>query len=485
MPLANCPSCATALRVPEGSVAAVRCPKCQTVFSPAGGNSPPPPTAPRPAASRPAFGSGGRPSPPLPPPAPLPGRPAGSGVRPALPPPSNPGPNPPPPKRPPVLLPPRSTVRPTPLPPPEPEFEVVDAVPAPEPEVAFSFDAPAGGRPRKARLLDDPADDDRPRRAKLADDENDDRSRGRRKGDRDDGRPRGRRRGRYEDDYDDEDDWYDEPGRRNPYRPAAIGSLLVAISLWVYLGVFGTMALVAILGWTGGNTPNVLFVLAGAAGLGNWVTAGVGLGFLLAGPEKARGVTIAATVLAGVQLVIMAVIAVEITDGVRALAVLGVGGNDGLVLLPFITLIPAVDAFLPALYYSNKAGAAGDVPWQALFAVLGGGCEIARLILVTLALGAHGRAARDYTADERARAGVMGVSWICGAAAVLTLVVVLMIVEGKMAKSARHLAGASGLLIFVGYALMVLFPALAAHAARAGLLRKARKTDKAARDRDW
>ncbi|MBX9583008.1 MAG: zinc-ribbon domain-containing protein, partial [Gemmataceae bacterium] len=53
MPLATCPTCATALRVPDGSAAAVRCPKCKTVFPPA----PDPASPPAPPPSRPAFGS--------------------------------------------------------------------------------------------------------------------------------------------------------------------------------------------------------------------------------------------------------------------------------------------------------------------------------------------------------------------------------------------------------------------------------------------
>lgn len=346
---------------------------------------------------------------------------------------------------------------------------MVDA-PGPEPEDALSLDEDAE-RPRKAALLDD----DRPRRAVLDDDDDDDRRRPRRRDDR----PRGRGRGR--DDFDDDYDDYDY-GPRNPYRPAAVGALLVAISLWIYLGVFGTLALVALIGWVSTDLPEPLLALAGVAGLGNWVTALVGLGFLVAGPKKARGVTVAALVLAGVQFVAMTAIAVEVADGVRALAAFGVGGKEWAAFLPFMTLLPVVDAVLPALFYSKKAGL-GDVPWEALVAVLGGGCEIARLILVTLAVGAHGRAAKDHRAADYARVGVTAVAWVCGAAVVLTLVVVLMVVEGQMVKSARHLLGATGLLVFVGYSLMLIFPALAAHAARAGLGRKARQVAKADRGR--
>ena len=64
MPVVACPKCATNLRTPDVSAAAVRCPKCKTVFTPVAppafevvDASPPPPPkpAPKPAAPEPEF----------------------------------------------------------------------------------------------------------------------------------------------------------------------------------------------------------------------------------------------------------------------------------------------------------------------------------------------------------------------------------------------------------------------------------------------
>src|SRR6185312_9598730 len=49
--ISACPSCGTNLKVPDGTVATVRCPKCQTVFQSKPGAAPPPmrPVPPKPA----------------------------------------------------------------------------------------------------------------------------------------------------------------------------------------------------------------------------------------------------------------------------------------------------------------------------------------------------------------------------------------------------------------------------------------------------
>ena len=64
MAIASCPKCAASLKVPDGTSAAVRCPKCKTVFKP---NAP----------AQPAFEVVDEPTPPKPSPRPAaPAKPA-------------------------------------------------------------------------------------------------------------------------------------------------------------------------------------------------------------------------------------------------------------------------------------------------------------------------------------------------------------------------------------------------------------------------
>jgi LSD1 subclass zinc finger protein len=420
VPLVACPKCSTNLRVPDGSTAAVRCPKCQTIFQP-------------PKASKPAFEVVDE-SAPAPKPAP----------------------------------------RPAPKPAPRAdEFEVVDATPTKSKQKALSLDDEEDGRRRRD---EDEDDDDRPRRRRRDDDydDEDDRPRGRRRSrdddDDDEEDDRRRRRRRPRDDYD--DDYDDRPSRRKAgFGPAKVGALLLSISLWMYLGVFGILALFVLVAWADGDLPEALATITGLIGLGNWIVGAVGIGFCLAGPKRARGVTIAAAVLAGVQLLLMIVCYTKASDGFGRR---GFGLSSGSMLL-FTSLIPILDLMLPAMIYESKIfGPGSKLTGELVIPALAGGCEIARLVLVLLSLKAMAQAAGNHAAAEKAQFGVLIAAVVCGVAAVLALLVIVIGVEAKMGRGGKHLLLGTAFLIFLGYTLMLLPGALAALQTRDALARRAR-----------
>jgi hypothetical protein len=365
--------------------------------------------------------------------------------------------------------------KPAPQPLPVDEVEIVEEV---VDEVEVLDDAPP---PRPAKVVPKPAgevldldDDRRPaRRRRDKADDADDRSRSRRR-DRDDDYEdddRGRRKRRRDDD--DYDDGYDDyPDRRSdkgaPYRRGAVGVLLIAISFWIYLGVFGFLTLTGLVLWTSDKLSEGLLVVSGILGIGNWVVAAVGVGFLIAGPAKARGLAIAAAILCLVHLIFLIVCFVKVKDATGGL---GLFGSSGLEWFVMASDLLAVDLTLPVLFYWSK------IFGEAIFFVLAGGFEVARLILLVLAV----RAAADVTkgGGEAAGKGLLGVL-IAGitiaASAVAWLLAIIIIEEGKLSASSRKsIMGVTFLLTYLAYTLMLIVPALAAHQTRAALARRGRR----------
>lgn len=415
------------MKVPDGTTAAVRCPKCKTVFKP---NAP----------AQPAFEVVDEPTPPKP--SPRPAAPAKPAPKPA-----------------------RSD---------DEDFEEVDDdVPVKKKVVAKLELDDEDDRPRKKkRRDDDDEDDDRPRKKKRRDDDDDD-----------DDRPRSKKRSRVDDD-DEEDrprkkkrgrDDDDDRGRGNSFKPAKIGALLLSISFWMYLGTYGILALFILLFWADTVVPEALATITGLIGFGNWIVAGVGIGFCLAGPKKARGVTIAAAIVAGIHLILMFVVFANASDGGGRRTGGGAGSGLGLYqgsMLLFTLMIPALDLMLPALVYDSKLGF--KISGELVIPALAGACEIARLILLLVSLKAQAAAAGDKDVGVKTKLGVIGVASICGGAAVIFLLVVVLVIEGKMMKSSKSLLCGTTLLMFIGYALMLVMPALAANETKNALARRAR-----------
>jgi hypothetical protein len=461
--LVNCPKCSAALKIADGSTAAIRCPKCKNVF--------------RPPASQPAFEV------------------------------VNEEPAPPPPKAPPRAVP-KPIAKPVAR--PASEFEVVDE-PAP---------------PKKKRVVVDLDDeDDRPRKRRRVEEE-----------DEEDNRPRGRRRDDDEDEEDEEDDrprkkkkrrrdYDDDDDRRRSVGPAKTGLLLLSISLWIYGGAVALVAFFMLLGWLGLGLGYFMFVIAGIAGLANWIVAIVGISFCIANP-RVRGLAIATMCVAAAHLGLTFYDATdksttktsetirigngtqttertERTGGrlhflMQGVALSGYSSrlqsigerlqknprdeaaskdaqevvkdlqeagksweNPGLYWVDFVTMLPLFDGILDELVYDSKHLSGRVV------SLLAGACELARLILIVLLVGAVARAGRAGAAAGKSQAALVGVCVAAGACVIVSFVMSLIVHEGKPSLSTlRHLLMVVLILLYLAHAAMALVSALVAQVAK-------------------
>ena len=211
-----------------------------------------------------------------------------------------------------------------------------------------------------------------------------------------------------------------------------------------------------LIGWAGANLSPNLMVLPGIAGMANWIVALVGLGFAIAGPARAKGMAIAATSVAGVHLVLLIVCFTNLQGGFGGMGGFGFG-LGGLEWIAMVSAIPATDLLLPGLIYGSKA-----VGSEFIFAVLTGGTEIARLILVLLMIQAMARAGRDNYAAEKCTTGITIASIVCGAVALVTVLITVIVIEGKLVGSATTLAGLTLVGGYTAYTLMLIVPGMAA-----------------------
>ena len=241
VPVVTCPNCPTKLKVPDGAKGNVKCPKCGTAF-PAGG------------APKPAAASG---------------------------------------------------------------FEVVDEAPPPKPAAGSKAAAPlpkAGTKPAKAvaaEAADDfeVIDEEKPKKkpvaavAAEADDDDDEPEKKKKKDDEDDeddAKAKKKKKKREE---------YDSPeevptGDKGGFGFAETGAMLIVLSLWLYVGTFVYLALMLALAWAGVGIPNIMMVVAGFLGLGNWTLGLIGCAYCLVGPSRARGRAAAAFAVAMLHLVL-------------------------------------------------------------------------------------------------------------------------------------------------------------------------------------
>jgi LSD1 subclass zinc finger protein len=446
MPVVTCTKCPTQLRVPEGATGNVKCPKCQNIF----------PVNPKPSAAFEVVDEA--PAKPTTAAKPAAARPAAAAAAPVA--------------------------RPAP-PPPAPAKKS-------EPEEDFNFDDDA---PKKKRRSDDDDDDGRDRKKRRRDDDGDedDRSRSKRRRDDDDedDRPRRKKKSRRDyDDDDDEDDYRRPAGKGNGFGNAKTGVLLVNISLWLYFSVLAVISFCLFLAWVGafdgssssrgprggydddfggGGGGETLVKLVGITGMANWVVGLVGLGFCIAGPARARGMAITATALAGAHLLFTGLTVNSLGGGLIGRFSGGLGGGTWIC---WTSMLPFIDALLPAIIYSR-----GGFPSELLIAFLAGACELARLIFIMLMVKQLSVAAKDYDSAEKSQIGVLAATIIAGVSAALVLVVVVLLDAG-ITKSFTALANimmVTLLLVYMGFTFMTLLPALSSGGARASLARRARR----------
>jgi hypothetical protein len=450
--IATCPKCATKLKVPDGTTASVRCPKCQTVFK----TSTPPAAAPAQ-----QFEVVDEPAPP-----------------------AKTAPKPPP----------KAAAAPTSAPASKEESPFTNLDDDRPRKKKSRDDDDDDDRPRKKRSRDDDEDDNRPRSKKRSrddDNEEDDRPRKKRSrdDDEDDDRPRSKKRSR--DDDDDEDD--DRPRKKSrddddeDDRPrkiagsklgiARIGMLLILISLGLFAATLGLQSLFILVALIGGVIPGGMSIITGLMGLVNWIVGLVGLGMCIAGPSRARGLAIAAVSVAGVHLILAFITAndtksaafspdsvPELSMQNRQATIRELGKEyqkevqknpnspaakslreelesytkdidrkgssrekDSMRWADFRTFLPQLDEFILLLSYASKA--AFEYGWY-LLGFFTGALELARFILIALLLKSLASVAKVYSAESKAQLG-----WIIGASAVgagmLILIVIGAIIDSK------------------------------------------------------
>ena len=437
MPVVTCPQCPTRLKIPDGVSGNTKCPKCGTIFpvvaTPEAGT-----------AARPAFGSGAAPAfggaaPPA-------QKPAPPAPQPAPPPAPKPPPAPPPAAKPPVD---------------EPDFEIIEG--KPKKRVTEADDEDEDDRPRKKKRYDDDDDDydDEPRARKKRFD-----------------KPKKKKKDRYDDD--DDEYWQPKTGARAAYAKGKTGALLISISFWLNLATYGMLSLYMLLVWLvviaatssspssrggmrgggggGESLGEVLVVLPGLLGLGAWIVGVVGCSFSIAGPAKARGMAITATVLSGVHLVLMGVTFSNLygggSGGLGPARGMGVGIGSG-AWIALSSALPVLDSFLPMLFYQS-----GAISGDYILALLAAVCEVARLFFMMYTLKAMAVAARDYEATEKAQLGIMIVAFVIGSVVVALLVLFILLYEGGVGlKTGLHLGIVAILVTLLAYTLMMLGPA--------------------------
>jgi hypothetical protein len=413
VPVVSCPKCPTKLKIPDGVSGNTKCPKCGAVF---------------PVQAKPAF----------------------EVVEDA-------------PARRPAAAP-RPVPKPQPL---EPDFEVLDDEEKPK---RRREDDDEDDRPRKKRRRDD--DDD-----EVDYDDEDDRPRSKKKAKK-------KRKKRYFDDEDD-DNWQPRgAGGGGSFAKGRAGANLLSVAFWLNLGAYGAFALYAFIAWIAANTASssssssgrssrgssgdgdgsvldVLVILPGLVGLAAWIVGLIGCSFTIAGPAKARGWAITATVFAALHLVFCGITFANMQEG------LGVGrGVPGLGKAAWIfvvSMLPALDAFLPMLFYQSKS-----VGSDYILALLGAICEVGRLIFALLTLKAIGVAARDHDAADRSNFGVTTASFVLGGVMVFTLLLAIMLIEGgfKSPSTYMNLGLGGAFLVYLAYTFMMLTPAIAAMTTR-------------------
>jgi hypothetical protein len=330
----------------------------------------------------------------------------------------------------------------------EPDFEVVDEEP----------------KKKKKTYDDDDDEDDEPRAKKKRD------------------KPKKKKKKRYYDDDDDDYDW--QPPRRGggAFAKGKVGALLLSISFWLNLGAYGVLTLYALIVWIAANSGgssssstspsrgrggesagdgsvvDMIVLLPGLVGLGAWIVGTVGCSFAIAGPSKARGMAITATVFAGLHLVFTGVTFSNVQEGLGSFG-RSLPGLGKLGWILFASTLPTLNTFFPVLFFDSKA-----INGDYIIALLAAICEACRLIFALLALKALAGAARDYEAAEKSHFSLMTAIAILGGVVLFTLLIAILLKEGgfKSIKTYMNLGLATVFLMYLAYTFMMLGPALAA-----------------------
>ena len=171
---------------------------------------------------------------------------------------------------------------------------------------------------------------------------------------------------------------------------------------------------------------------------------------------------ITATVFAFVHLVMVGVTFEGLSGKSNSLGS-SVPGLGKAAWLAVASTLPALDAFLPMVFYDSQS-----MSTNYIIGVIAAACEVGRLLTAMFLLKAMALAARDFQASERSGYGIMIVLGVIGGVAILALFVVILLREGKFTSisTVLNLALGTVFLMYLAYTLMMLSPAIGAMATK-------------------
>ena len=271
-------------------------------------------------------------------------------------------------------------------------------------------------------------------------------------------------------------------GRAN----ARIGMLLVTISSWLYFGLYAMLALglfVLLVGVVIADpnprvAPKAAFVpadsdfvitvfngillLIGLIGLANWVGSLVGFSFCIGGPEGTRVPAITSTGVAGFHFLLLAICFLIAFDELRVFGRLS--GMEAFAAGIFASTMLLINTVLPGLIYASRA-----LGTEYFLLVLTAVFEIIRLFLSLGTIRTLALSVKNHAAAKRAHWGVIVAVCVLVGGILLSLLVTVMLRGTHKPKTLALLIFGWLFLLALGYAVMLLFPALCAMSTRRSL----------------
>jgi hypothetical protein len=208
----------------------------------------------------------------------------------------------------------------------------------------------------------------------------------------------------------------------------------------------------------------IIIILPGLVGLAAWLVGLVGSAISIAGPARARGMAITSTAIAAIHLILVSVAFYYFYDESGALDFPGSTGMGSPAWMVVSSTLPALDAFLPLLFYLRRALEETNYIILLVAAIF----EVLRLIFMQLSLKSTAVAARDHHAAGKSQFSLMATSFVIGGVLLFVLLMVVLLLEGKFRspETYGHLGCLTILLTYAAYAAMMFLPAMAALATK-------------------
>ncbi|MCS6866776.1 MAG: hypothetical protein RMJ56_08960 [Gemmataceae bacterium] len=295
----------------------------------------------------------------------------------------------------------------------------------------------------------------------------------------DDRRVRRRKKGPRGIQYYDDDDYHNSrPRPARGFGMGKVGMLLVSISLWLYLATYASLSLFLLGAWAFRFVIlNGLMLPLGLLGLASWIVGLVGLSFCIAGPARARGLAILATVVASVHLILVFVVAQDktfyplSTPSLREVSrynrianyhdlskriqneknpdrrqelekqqsrmwwkgveykFVGYSPDEEMRWADIATVCPSADKLIALLVYDSK-----DIS-KILLPLLSGLVEVARLVVMILLIGYVASAAKQEVLEQKSLLSNCAVGGATILSMIVMLIVCLILFETKSSKA--------------------------------------------------